>query len=218
MTTISIKKSAVPGKVPSVTDLSYGELALNYADGILYYKSSANQIQGISATSLTVGTDTAISTSTGAITIWNTGTLQSVTGRGSSTTNSLSILNITGSTSTTTGALVVTGGVGIGGNLYAGNIYSNGTQLTPANIQEFTATANQTTFTIAGGYITGTVQVFANGVALGSSDFSASNGTSVILNTPRNLGDVIRVWSAAAVTQSTQSLKAFSIAMSIALG
>ena len=41
-------------------------------------------------------------------------------------------VNVTGSTastSTTTGALVVTGGVGIGGALYAGSIYSNGSLL-----------------------------------------------------------------------------------------
>jgi len=154
MTTISIKKSAVPGKVPLVTDLSYGELALNYADGILYYKSSANQIQsisgGVSVTSLIAGTDTAISNSTGAVTIWNTGTLQSVTGRGSSTTNSLSILNNTNSTSTNSGALIVSGGVGVGGGIYAGGTVTatqfvgnlTGTATTAQQVQTQAQTAN----------------------------------------------------------------------------
>ena len=32
------------------------------------------------------------------------------------------------STSTTTGALTVTGGVGVGGNLYAGALYDNSTE------------------------------------------------------------------------------------------
>jgi len=71
-------------------------------------------------TSITAGTDTAVSTSTGAVTIWNTSTLQTITSRGSTTTNRISITNNATSTSTTTGALVVTGGVGISGNLYVG--------------------------------------------------------------------------------------------------
>lgn len=37
---IILKKSSVPAKVPLVGDLQYGELALNYADGKLYYKKS----------------------------------------------------------------------------------------------------------------------------------------------------------------------------------
>lgn len=44
-TNITIKKSSVPGKVPATGDLEYGELAINYADGIIYYKNSSNQIK-----------------------------------------------------------------------------------------------------------------------------------------------------------------------------
>lgn len=80
-------------------------------------------------TFITAGTDTAVNTSTGAITIWNTSTLQSVTNRGSTTTNALSIANVTNSDSTVTGALVVAGGVGIGGDLYARNIFDNGSRV-----------------------------------------------------------------------------------------
>lgn len=35
---VLIKKSNVVSKVPLTTDLDYGELALNYADGKLYFK------------------------------------------------------------------------------------------------------------------------------------------------------------------------------------
>lgn len=42
---VLLKKSSVVGKVPTTSDLSYGELALNYADGKLYYTNSANQIK-----------------------------------------------------------------------------------------------------------------------------------------------------------------------------
>lgn len=37
---IVLKKSSVTSKVPTTDDLDYGELALNYADGKLYYKKS----------------------------------------------------------------------------------------------------------------------------------------------------------------------------------
>jgi len=39
-----LKKSSVPAKVPVVGDLDYGELALNYADGKLFYKTASNTI------------------------------------------------------------------------------------------------------------------------------------------------------------------------------
>jgi hypothetical protein len=41
---IILKKSSVAAKVPLTTDLEYGELAINYADGKLYYKKSDNTI------------------------------------------------------------------------------------------------------------------------------------------------------------------------------
>jgi hypothetical protein len=46
--TIKIKNSSVVAKVPLVGDLAYGEIALNYADGKIYYKKSDNTIQSIS--------------------------------------------------------------------------------------------------------------------------------------------------------------------------
>ena len=45
-TTIQLKKSGVPGNSP--TTLNYGELAINYADGKLYYKNASGAIASIS--------------------------------------------------------------------------------------------------------------------------------------------------------------------------
>lgn len=42
---VLLKKSAVAARVPVVGDLDYGELALNYADGKLYFKNSSNAIK-----------------------------------------------------------------------------------------------------------------------------------------------------------------------------
>jgi hypothetical protein len=92
-----------------------GSLTVN---GALVLTTSS--IGNSAVTSITAGTDTAVSTSTGPVIIWNTSTLQTVTGRGATTTNAINIINGTNSTSTTTGALQVAGGVGIGGDLYVG--------------------------------------------------------------------------------------------------
>jgi hypothetical protein len=47
-TKILLKKSGTGAIVPEATDLEYGELALNYADGVLFYKDSAGEIRSIS--------------------------------------------------------------------------------------------------------------------------------------------------------------------------
>jgi hypothetical protein len=119
-----------------------------YVGGALYQQgqqvlttSSVNQFAN--QTSITAGTDIAVSTSTGNITISNTSTLQTITGRGNSTTNTILILNATAAGSTNTGALQVAGGAGIGGDLYiGGSLYQNGQQvLTTASVNQY---ANQT--------------------------------------------------------------------------
>lgn len=112
----------------------------------------------------------------------------------------LSILTNTNSSNTTTGALIVAGGVGIGGNLYVGGtIYGvGGSAITPTVNFEAIATGGQTTFTIPSGYTVGYIEVFANGILLGSSNYTASNGTTVVLNNARNAGDIVRVVAAAA--------------------
>lgn len=50
---IILKKSSVGAKVPLTTDLTYGELALNYADGKLYFKDSSNAISLFGSSSAT---------------------------------------------------------------------------------------------------------------------------------------------------------------------
>lgn len=53
---IILKKSSVADKTPLTTDLDYGELALNYADGKLYYKNSNNTVQSFGDTTNVVNT------------------------------------------------------------------------------------------------------------------------------------------------------------------
>jgi hypothetical protein len=48
---ILLKKSSVAAKVPLITDLEYGEVALNYTDGKLYFKNASNVIKSFSVDS-----------------------------------------------------------------------------------------------------------------------------------------------------------------------
>jgi hypothetical protein len=45
--TLLLKKSSIAGRIPLAGDLEYGELALNYADGKLYYKTSSNTVANL---------------------------------------------------------------------------------------------------------------------------------------------------------------------------
>jgi hypothetical protein len=41
---ILLKKSSVEGKIPSASEIEFGELALNFSDGRLYFKNSDNNV------------------------------------------------------------------------------------------------------------------------------------------------------------------------------
>lgn len=61
-------------------------------------------------------------------------------------------------------------------------------------LTEFTATANQKTFTPPS-YTVGFINVYRNGVLLGSADYTATNGTTVVLTTGATAGDLVTVES-----------------------
>jgi hypothetical protein len=45
--TVKLKRSSVIGRVPDSSQLAYGELAINYEDGKLYWKSASNIVKGL---------------------------------------------------------------------------------------------------------------------------------------------------------------------------
>ena len=57
-------------------------------------------------------------------------------------------------------------------------------------VTEFTATAAQTTFSTAS-YTVGYLDVYRNGVKLGSADYTATNGTTVVLAAGATAGDLV---------------------------
>ncbi len=61
-------------------------------------------------------------------------------------------------------------------------------------VTEFTATASQTTFTPPS-YNVGFINVYLNGVLLASTDYTASNGTTVVLATGASAGNILTVES-----------------------
>ena len=86
---VLLKKSSVGARVPVVGDLDYGELALNYADGKLYYKTSGNAIDtfpSLSATATLTNKTLSSATLTGTLTagggVGTNGQVLSSTGSG----------------------------------------------------------------------------------------------------------------------------------------
>ena len=177
--------------------------------------------------------------STGNITSGNIAT-------GNLTASNIASSELTTSGNTTAGNLAVTGNVILtGANVYLGNVanlsiaggasgqylQTDGAgdlswQTPPAtNIQEFTATTSQTTFTVIGTYTVGSVLVFVNGIQMNSADYTATDGTTVVLTEARNFGDTVRVVASfgaaslvSGLTLNINNLQTFSVAMSVAMG
>jgi hypothetical protein len=59
---------------------------------------------------------------------------------------------------------------------------------------EFTATAGQTTFSVPS-YTVGYIDVYRNGVLLGSADYTATSGTTVVLASGATAGDLVETIS-----------------------
>jgi len=111
---VLLKKSSVAAKVPLSSDLSYGELAVNYADAKLYFKDSGNAIQYFVSTG---STDTLTNKTLTSPTI-NSGALSGTF------SGAITLSDTTASTSTTTGSLKLGGGLGVAGSIYADKIYA----------------------------------------------------------------------------------------------
>lgn len=60
-------------------------------------------------------------------------------------------------------------------------------------LSEFVATAGQTTFTPPGGYQVGYVDVVVNGSMLQQTDFTATDGSTVVLGVACSLNDDVRI-------------------------
>jgi len=171
---IKIKRSAVPGKRPTVDQLPLGELGLNTYDGQLFAQVDTGGV-GIATT---VATLTPWKESYGGNSIAYDGNVSV----GSSLTVQNVVLNGTlsvGSTTGQSGQYLQSTGVGV--SWVSGSVLRN----TSSTV----AVANTNTFTL--NYTVGFLDVFVNGVKLAPSDFIATNGTSVIFNETTYGGEII---------------------------
>ena len=151
--TILLKKSGTPNAVPAAGNLALGELAINYADGNLFYKDGSNQVKVIASNQfvsvdgnvtggnvLTTGVVSAQGNVTGNYILGNgaflTGVITSVANINNGTTNvsiDTSGGNVTvgvGGTGNVavfaTSGLYVTGITSSTGNVVAGNLTTGG--------------------------------------------------------------------------------------------
>lgn len=150
-TVIAIRSSGTAAATPSLGVIANGELSINYADGILYYKTSSNTLGSIRTTQpagLTkeiqfndagsFGSEAEFSYDktlnrlnvenvivNTAITV-GTGTGGILGGANVIYSNTFVANSTTTSTSNTTGAIQSNGGLGVKGNVYADAVYSGG--------------------------------------------------------------------------------------------
>ena len=194
---VLLKKSSVAAKVPLTTDLDYGELALNYTDEKLYFKNASNVIKSFviagagSVTSITAGTGLSGGTITSSGTIAIDSTVATLTG-------TQTLTNKTLSSAVLTGTLTAGGGVGTNGQVLTSTgtgvewtTSAGGGGVSGIDHQTYTATAAQTTFAVA--YTAPYVNVFVNGVRLSPADYTASNGTTVVLATACSVNDIVNL-------------------------
>ena len=113
-------------------------------------------------------------------------------------------INVTGDTETdtlNTGNATFTGTISAGGATGTSGQYlkSTGSGVawasfpTARSSQVFTASAGQTTFSFS--YTVGLVDVFVNGIKLSNSEFTATNGTSIVLAVGSFVGDIVEILS-----------------------
>lgn len=80
-------------------------------------------------------------------------------------------------------------------DLSADRAWTITTDASARTILRYVATANQTTFTISGGYTPGLTDVYRNGIKLDNeTDFTATNGTTIVLTNGASVNDVIEVY------------------------
>ena len=130
-TVIALRSSGVASNTPSLGVLANGELSLNFADGILYYKSSSNTLGSIRTTAVS-GLITEVQFNDAG----SFGANANFTFNKTIATLNVAKINVTSttvSTSNITGALTVSGGVGVKGNVSAdGIVFPDNTRQTTA--------------------------------------------------------------------------------------
>jgi hypothetical protein len=164
-TVISLRSSGATSNTPSLGVLANGELSLNFADGILYYKTAANTLGSIRTTqasglnkeiqfndSGSFGSNasftfdkanTTLTTNNFVANTITTGVGGIISGANVIYSNIFVANSTTTSTSNSTGAIISNGGLGVKGNVYADAVYDGGNRIIDiANSKTYTFEQN----------------------------------------------------------------------------
>ena len=205
-TNIVLKRSSSSGAVPSTSDLALGEIAINTYDGKMFTKKT------VSGTSSIVELTGSVALSSSAFDLINykfvaTSNQTSFSGNDA---NSVSLAYASGTiqvflngilldptdyTATNGTAVVLDTGANSGDILYISRFAG----VNPFDDFKYVADANQTTFTGSDAnsetliYTVGNLAVYLNGVLLDATDFTATNGSSVVLASGASAGDILHI-------------------------
>lgn len=221
-TVIQLKKSIVPGNVPS--SLESGEIAINTADGILFYKDPSNVIRTI-RTDITTNTYSVLNVNSSLLIATSNSDILSIDSVGAITLTPDSIndkftIGVKSGTVFEEGVVRLYDGVDSNSIILVATANSVNVAYTLANnsythaeaafaranttsvsgllsssliVEEFTATQGQTVFNVTNGYVGDNVQVYVNGVLIDSSEYIANNSLTVVFYTGLNLDDEVTI-------------------------
>ena len=218
ITTATNLAGGLTGSIPfQTTPGETGFINIGAANYALVSNSTTATWQAV-VNSLVAGTDTAVSSTSGSITIWNTSTLQSITQRDATTNQAISITNATASTSTTSGALIVSGGLGVGGYVYASRLHDDGnrvvTRVTPSGstyigVESIVSAGTATSFTIKNLGVTDLTGSTYLGISTSTGSISLTNlgvqtltaGTDTAVSSSTG---TVTVWNTSTLQSITQ--------------
>ena len=184
-TVIALRSSGVASNTPSLGVLANGELSINFADGILYYKSSSNTLGSIRTTAVS-GLTTEVQFNDAGVFGANANftfnkTLATLNVKNINVSTNLVTVNLTATSITTgTGA----GGIIAGANVIYSNVFvanSGGYVQFSDGSKQYVANAAPTT--IAASIITGVMNLTQGGTnasSYTSGTFLTSNGTAFV--------------------------------------
>jgi len=190
-TVIALRSSGVASNTPSLGVLANGELSLNFADGILYYKSSSNTLGSIRTTAVS-GLTTEVQFNDAGVFGANANftfnkTLATLNVKNINVSTNLTTVNLT-ATSITTGTGV--GGIIAGANVIYSNVFvanSGGYVQFSDGSKQYTANAGSggggTTDFGFGQIFTSNNSVYANATSANDKvTFSGESGVYVFAN------------------------------------
>jgi len=212
--TVQLKRSATAGAIPSTSDLSLGELAINTYDGKAYIKKSVGGTESI----VEVGADSSSEITVMKHYLYNASANQTTFSGTDANNESLSytagqilvflngvFLDPDDYTATNGTSIVLDDGAKSSDYLEIISLSgSSGAKITGTTVYEFTATANQTVLTGADengntlSYTPGKVLVFLNGVLMDnrtSTDYTETNASTITFSAGLQVSDTIIIKS-----------------------